>query len=241
MGDLRDGELSSLKRFMRGDLYEALERTKDINLILNNECHSDLIFYGNKPYQVSKLTSKEFRTYRASKEPICSYKLGCVASPNEVLSWGHSLKKLTSVKHGSMLLRVAHGEIYTKLKLFRFGLKESPRCTQCGSIETLAHKFVECPYVKRIWLKTFELTDQLRTSMDPNEDLKNKILGLVTGTNRTLMTIHAEVLTRIQLLKDDTNHTVHPKRFVELALMFLRKRERNSEIKSSLDDLLDRQ
>ena len=42
-----------------------------------------------------------------------------------------------------MMLKVAHGEVYTNLKLFKFRLKDTPRCNQCGQIETLNHKFLQ--------------------------------------------------------------------------------------------------
>ena len=189
-------------------------------------------------YQISELTSKEFRTHRAGHEPLCEFKLGCIATPNEVLTWGNQISKLTSIRNRNIILRVAHGEIYTKLKLFRYGLKDSPRCSQCGAIETLSHKFINCQYATRIWSKTIELTNTLRVSTEPNEELSNLAVGMVTGTNKTLLTIHSEILNRILQLKDDLNYTIHPKRFVELTLRHLVRREKNAEIKSNLEDLL---
>ena len=70
---------------------------------------------------------------------------------SEALNWGSRLNKLTSIKHRNILLRVAHGEFYTKLKLQRFNLIDNSSCPRCGHIEDLRHKFVECAYVKRIW------------------------------------------------------------------------------------------
>ena len=51
----------------------------------------------------------------------------------------------------STLLRVAHGDIYTKDKLHRFGLIDSNKCPRCDSQVTLEHKFITCEYAARIW------------------------------------------------------------------------------------------
>ena len=92
--------------------------------------------------------------------------------------------------------------------------------------------------LNQIWSKTIELTNTLRVSTEPNEELSNLAVGMVTGTNKTLLTIHSEILNRILQLKDDLNYTIHPKRFVELTLRHLVRREKNAEIKSNLEDLL---
>ena len=238
LGQLNEAELNSIRRFVDKGLYDSLNNVRDINVQHSGDSHRGLIFYRNRMYQISELTSKEFRMHRAGHEPLCEFKLGCIATPNEVLTWGHQISKLTSIRNRNIILRVAHGEIYTKLKLLRYGLKDSPRCSQCGAIETLSHKFINCQYATRIWSKTIELTNTLRVSTEPNEELSNLAVGMVTGTNKTLLTIHSEILNRILQLKDDLNYTIHPKRFVELTLRHLVRREKNAEIKSNLEDLL---
>lgn len=194
--------MESIKNFIDPDLFEVLKRTHAVNIIPTAEPNDDLIFYGQRSYSLSKLTSKEIRTYRKSETPICVFKLGAIATPAEVLNWGASLTKLTSIKHRNMLLKVAHGEVYTNLKLFKFKLKDTPRCGQCGQIETLNHKFLACEYAKQIWRHTTRLTNTIRLFTEPNEESSNKALGMVSGTNPQLLTIHAEVLTRIHYLKN---------------------------------------
>ena len=237
---LNANEVKLLERFIDPALAAVLKEISGINLAPSNEDQSDTIFYKNRQFQISKLSSKEFRNLRTPSNPICIYKFGCVATPNEVRTWAMELKKVTSVRHRNLLLRIAHGEIYTNLKLFRYGLKDSPRCSRCNSIETLNHKFVDCPYVERIWKLVFELTDTLRVASEPNEEKCSKILGLVHCTNKILLGIHAEVLNRIITLKDDTNYVLHPKKIVQLALGLLIRREKNEEIKTAIAALLQR-
>ena len=195
-------------------------------------------FYGAKSYQLSKLSSKDIRQHRSSRQPICSYKLGAVAGASVALTWGANLSKVTSVKHKNALLRVAHGDVYTNLKLFKFRLKDTPRCARCGNIETLNHKVLTCTYVAQIWRHTFSLTDSIRVATLPNDQLQNKVLGIVTGTNPLLLTIHAEVLSRILHLKNEENYTLHPKTIVKNALSFLNRREKSEDYKRAINDLL---
>ena len=137
-----------------------------------------------------------------------------------------------------MLLKIAHGDVYTNLKLFKFRLKDSPRCDNCGQIESLTHKFITCGYVAQIWKHTFRLTDPIRSAVHPNEELSNKCLGMVAGTDPRILTIHAEILTRLHYLKNDNDYLIHPKLFIKLALGYLLKREK-SEIKNLVKDLLE--
>ena len=220
-------------------MYESLTRLVDVNIIAGATPTSDVIFYGKRQYQLSKLSSKEIRLHRSSHDPICIYKLGAWATPAQVLTWGNQLRKVTNVKHQNLLLRVAHGEIYTNLKLFRYGLKNNPRCPRCGAIESLTHKFINCPYVARIWKKTIELTNTLRSSIEPGEEASAQVLGLVNGTDKVILTVHAEILNRIYSLREDANYTLHPKKLIQLALEFLSRREKKSDTKIKLEDLLN--
>ena len=69
-----------------------------------------------------KLTSKEIRQEITQLDPICIFKLGAINTPSVSLNWGYALSKVTSVRHKSCLLRVAHGEVYTKEKLHKYNL-----------------------------------------------------------------------------------------------------------------------
>lgn len=239
LGQLNGREIDSIKNFINPELHELLKRTHAINVTPSIEPSDDVIFYGSKYYSLSKLTSKEIRTHRKIETPICVYKLGAIATPAEVINWGANLQKLTSIKHRNMMLKVAHGEVYTNLKLFKFRLKDTPRCNQCGQIETLNHKFLQCEYAQQIWRHTTRLTDSIRLSTAPNEDRSNRALGLVVGTNPQLLTIHAEILARIHYLKSNTNYTLHPRYFVKQALNYILQKERSEVFKNLVKDLLE--
>ena len=161
-----------------------------------------------------------------------------MASPAEVVTWGNNVTKLTSVKHRNMLLKVAHGDVYTNLKKFKFRMNDTPRCQQCGQIETLTHKILDCGYAAQIWRHVLRLTESIRLTNSPNEDISNKIMGMVSGTNVYLLTIHAEILTRIHYLQHNPDFTLHPKIMVRQSLNYLLKREKSEHFKNILNDLL---
>ena len=90
-------------------------------------------------------------------------KIGLNLLRDESLSWGLRISKLTSTRHKNILLRIAHGDIYTKDKLLRYGMGNDNCCGRCNQIEDLRHKFIECPYTKLIWAEVKKLLklDQL--------------------------------------------------------------------------------
>ena len=155
----------------------------------------------------------------------------------QVLSWGNSLKRVTCTRHKDLILRLVHGELYSKERLHRYRLIDSPDCSRCGAIETLCHKYIECPYARQIWTKAFAITDSLKTLPDSNEPLINRII-CSTAPDPLAMIIHAEIILRIKGLKDDQNYLIRPKILVKSALKLLNKRELNEAHKEAIAQLV---
>ena len=166
-------------------------------------------------------------------DPVTNLKLNDLAlNPGESLSLFLKLSKLSGIAHKSILLRLIHGEIYTKERLYRFGMIDSPKCPRCDEIETLMHKFCDCDYVRRIWNKA---TEVLGTTS--NNDRAKDILAISSyGTAR--LTLNAEIIQRIQFLRDDTDYLLHPNHFVRMAIKDLIRKEGNLRVKTELEDLL---
>ena len=74
------------------------------------------------------------------KDPICIFKGGLINTPIETINWSNKLSKLTCTRHKNVLLRVSHREFYTKEKLHRYRLIDSPICPRCDQIENYVHK-----------------------------------------------------------------------------------------------------
>ena len=126
-----------------------------------------------------------------------------------------------------------HGDVYTKDRLHRFGLVNDNTCPRCEEVETLQHKFIDCEYVKRIWAELARLG---------GSDLRAEPIKMITGTEisqTTLnLTIKAEIIGRILMLKDDQSYLIHPKYVVKLAIGNLIKKERRHVLVNELKDLL---
>ena len=190
--------------------------------------------YTNKMFKdISNCSSKEIRLSRCNNEPITLYKCELDLNGAEARSWLLRMSKLSSTLHKNTILRYLHGEIYTKERLFRFGLTESPTCPRCDSIETLNHKFIDCAYVRKIWDEANRLTNKIRT-IDPIRDAL-----AIAPTSLEDLTIHAEIFLRILSLRDDQSYLLLPKVFVKMALKDLLLKEGKEGIRSRIKDLLE--
>ena len=233
LSELTTQELRSLTPFLPASLVAVMTDTRNSdpgNLAFGSEF---LYSNGKMLVPLNKLTSKAIRDIRTEKEPICLYKFGPVVTPNEALSWAYNVSRLTSTKHRDLVLRLAHGELYYRERLFRFNLVDNPFCQRCGEVESLEHKYVTCEYIAAIWRLVTNLTIPGNRTLDDKE----RIL-CVKETNVTSLTVHAELLVRIRQLKSDLNYLVHPKIIFKKALEHLIRREKKEEIKRELNDLL---
>ncbi len=235
ISELSPRQLDQLARYIKPEKLEKIKLALGFNLAGRQQATLATQFFINgvsKPLE--KCTSKEIRMSRAGHDPIKDYKFGLNLEPMEALNWGFKLTKLTSVRHRASILRVAHGDIYTKVRLKRFGLADRDECPRCDETETLTHKIYECPYTSRIW---DEVALQLRQTM--SQDKAKNIMG--AGANESLanLTIKAEVLNRILQLKDEYTFLIHPKKFVKLAIEAVGKKETKRELKEEINDLLN--
>ena len=197
------------------------------------------ILYNNSFKELSKCSSREIRLSLSDSNPICDYKLGAVLTPAEAINWGCKLSKLTSTKHKNIILKVAHGEVFTKLKLHRFNLIDSNSCPRCDQPEDLRHKFLNCEYIARIWKCANQYTNQLTTSNINQIDQAKVAIGSFLDSNQTILTINAEILLRISYLKDDQEYLVHPKTFIKCCLKSIARNERNKSVKEAIEALLE--
>jgi hypothetical protein len=209
------------------------------NLIVPDEADKELIYINFKPKHLSKVTSKEIRLSRTDCEPVCIFKTGTILTPFESINYFHSLNRLTAVRHKNILLRILHGDIYTKDRQFRFGLADSPTCPRCDEVETIEHKFVTCSYISRIWQSADSLTGH-RTDLTIDL-IQDRLLANSNGDinpEHVNLIIHSEILNRILHLRADADYLIRPKIFVKNTLMYLAKKEKDSKVKTSISNLL---
>ena len=135
-----------------------------------------------------------------------------------------------------MILRLVHGELYSKERLYRYQLVDTPMCPRCNQIETLVHKYVECDYVKEIWRRTLQFTNKLRINTG-NEPLLDKIF-CTTEPNQSILTAHAEILSSIRSLDPAATALTLPIIIAKAAIARVVRREQVQQIRDSLKALL---
>ena len=238
LGELTAMELDSIKRFFHPDLATRATECLRINMAPETSIGDCMLIRG-KFRKISALTSKQIRSTRENSEPILMFKIGPILTPSQSLTWAKALSKTTSTKHKDIMLRLAHGELYSKDRLARRGLIVDANCPRCDQIETLKHKYFECPYVANIWRRTIDITNKLRTSIDQTETIVEKALCCTNEPKSIAITIHAEIIARIRQLKDEeANLLLLPKLIVKNSIRSVWRRETNDEIKTELASLL---
>ena len=234
--DLDIGRLRTLARYIDKIKIPKLEIAIACNVPRDPRMCTSLVSRG-RVTQIAKCTSKEIRESRASNEPIRQFKIGLDLTTADSLNWLNKISKVTSTKLKSIILRVAHGEVYTMEKLYRFGLEPSNLCPRCQEVETLQHKFIDCQYVNKIWLYTNQAC--LRVDTDDNAtDETQLLLGANKGSKLASLTLRCEVLNRILTLRKDQNYLVHPKTLVQQCIKSVASKERKEELKRELYSLM---
>jgi hypothetical protein len=232
VGDMNQGDYNLLNRQFI-ERSEVIKRAINTNVEANNLLR--LSFYCNGRFrELLGCSSGDIRRTISTKGVITNWKVGINLSQNSSLTYGLRISKLTSTQHKSYLLRIAHGDVYTKEKQFRYNLSDSPLCARCNQLETLRHKIYECDYARRIWNTAFEVL-----SLDPNTDLLEKIMGAHPECNPMRLPLHVEILKRIILLREDENFLMHPKAFVKSSLESLILKEKGRQFKMELKSLLE--
>ena len=160
------------------------------------------LMYAIAPGKLILMPPTDSRTYRKariieSEKIICLYKTGLALTPGEVKSWAYRKSKLTSTRHKNILLRVAHGDIYSNTRLFRFGLINDPKCSNCAiANESITHRLVECPKAVEAWgkLEAAKLKLNLKQLSDLSID---NLLGAKDRLSKVELALNAELLHKL--------------------------------------------
>jgi len=96
------------------------------------------------------------------------------------------ISKLKNTRQKNIYLRVYNNDIFSKEKLHKYGMVDSPNCSRCGGIESKLHLLFECPQVRQIWNKMHNLTKDQQVA-----ELKD-LFGI--GDNSTIIKIKIEII-----------------------------------------------
>ena len=153
---------------------------------------------------ISTLSSKDIRAGNLDIEDsiICVYKIGLILAPGEVIAWTNRLKKLSSTRHRNIALRIAHGDIFSNSRLFRFGLNNSATCLNCPEpSETIQHRLLECPKAKEAWNKLDVVKTKLQLTPLVDHTLEN-ILGAGIRRSKLELALQLELMLRLSTKSD---------------------------------------
>jgi len=238
--DLGPQEFERLKPLIEEDylkttLARVIPMARRLHLLVNPVDLSLYPFNGSLK-QLSKCTTKDIRTCKMSKEQICNFKIGLELTTTVSKTWLNIVRKLSSIKHRSTLLRVAHSEIYSKDRLFRFGMSNDPNCEHCGAVETVRHKLFECRRVVNLWRTLNRATDTTLTSVDPNTVEIYRNMGAFLNINRETLTLNAELLS---ILTGNVQGSPDPISFIKNMAKNLIRKEGHSETREKISEILE--
>ena len=239
VADLTPADLGTLRRHIGATKINKLMVATGLNLGWGDPSFNKTYYLNKLHKPLDKITSKEVRCRRSTKNPVTELKIGTNLSVLESRSWGEKMSKLTSTRHKNIILRVAHGDVYTQSKLYRFGMVDTDRCPRCNEAESLAHKFINCEYIRRIWRCAMPLINRMQSIQDPNQDLVKKAIAANLSSNTASMTYTAELLQTILYFKPDQTYLIHPKTVALRVLKNLAIKEGNTKIKGIFIELLN--
>ena len=138
-------------------------------------------------------------------------------TPGELKTWTLRIKKLTSVRHKNILLRAAHGDIFSNSRLFRFGLKDDPKCCNCPEAsETVLHRIVECPKALEAWALLEENKRKLGLTTLSDLTIEN-LMGAKDRVNKIELALQAELILKLT----SRGESYCPEQLVRSAIMLV--------------------
>ena len=141
-----------------------------------------------------KASSKDIRMALNGETDAINFK---ITQSNELTeNVTKKIKRLKSTKAKSFALRLLHGDVYTGIKLLKFGLANSDECEKCRQPESLLHLVKDCWYSGLIWSKICKLyqeTDYRRQTYEKNS------LDFVTASKLSMpkFKLHIEILRKL--------------------------------------------
>ena len=123
---------------------------------------------------------------------------------------------MVSVRLRNLLLRLLHGDIYTKQKLAQRGVIEEDSCEKCGQQETLMHLLTECWYPARVWRRLFDIYKKVDRRARDYELIMTDVLAI--NMIRPRLALHLEI---IRLLQIKNRPNVLPRQIIRTALLNL--------------------
>ena len=201
------------------DKYKVLLEATKRNRLANEPESRQLIYLKGRYKPSSAVSSRAIRLNLHYRIQIITPKLALSQQSTEVIV--RNIRKITSIRLRTTLLRNLHGDVFTKDKLWEKGLIDSNECEKCGQPETHEHLLHECWYSARTWkrlINLYQLVDRRPQAYRVSNDF---VMGL--EMIRPRINLHLEI---IRLLECKTRPTMLPASLLKTALTNLIVSER---------------
>ena len=234
--DLNANELSNLERFITSPNTLRVVRAlvnSHLRPVLTTDKKDLYVTNSEKTRSISTMSSRDIRGQQTDEDDklICLYKIGMVLNQGEVLSWTTKVRKLTSVRHKNILLRVAHGDIFSNARLHRFRLRDNPSCFNCAEpLESILHRITDCPRAQETWRIVNEAKHALGMPILADFTIEN-LLGAKDRLEKIELTLNAEIIHRLATKGDG----YCPRQLVKSALELI---YHNEKLSTTLKDKL---
>ena len=238
LGMLTAREFQSIERHLLypqlGQIVRYLLTGPQIN-VANDDVNalSAYVLRQHSIVDIGGLSSKILRENLNTVDPICIYKLGTILTPGELLCWTRMTRKLTSSRHKNILLRVMHGDIFSNERLHRFGLRDSPACSNCDElVETREHRIIECQQAREAWRELEVIKDKLSLTTLSDLSLEN-LVGAKDPLNKLELALQAELMLKLSTKSDG----YCPKQVARAATMLVLNSEKlNTTLKEKFEE-----
>jgi len=198
----KDSNLNKfLLRILLPDLKNSIEtllETYEDRNIPEKEGRS-ILPIGFKYKDAAQTSTKQFRKLINTSECITEFKFCGLIETETWTTHQQKFKRLSSVKHKNTLLRVIHGDVFSKARLHKTGFINDDKCERCGNIETTKHLLMDCEYTNKLWTHISSRLNPDVVTID-----EQFIAGFQKDITTAQLTLHAEILTRLQKVERPT-------------------------------------
>ena len=239
IGQLRWQEFASVQRFVDRRLMRLVPVVNQLTRgYVNHAANANINVDNAYPTKeaalvdISSLSSKMIRCNRTNDDPNCLFKLGPALTPGELFAWTKKLKSLTSTRHKNIILRTMHGDIFSNSRLFKFGLRTNPSCSNCDAqVETKQHRLFECPNARRSWEKLEQIKFRFGLNVLTDLSIEN-LVGAKDDISKLELALQSELILKLSTKSDGYN----PEQVVRAAVLLACNSEKlDDEIKTRFE------
>jgi hypothetical protein len=162
----------------------------------------------NVRMEVNMITVKEFQIIlKKAMEKTDSMdfgsKLGIESYDRENITRFRSICKNPKLRN--IYFRLIHNDFYTRVRMKKFNMTDSERCTRCENIENSKHLLWECFHVQNIW----RLYNSMLTQINKEDETVRKYEDIFeVGRTKCLVIVKIKVIQALIQIERPKNWTL---------------------------------